>query len=195
MKFQRNHIESQQQIHGHDHDFYQQSIFWEFPPGPCISLVIRNFLQKVVRKFSSFTLTLFWTLLWTFCLLIMRETASSVYICQENNLVCTLITLVLSLGTNEHYSTFFSLKVCSLDLSFHYLFIHSFAPNCSDHFISLIKLEELLKELGIIFLAVRLDVAKMFLQLINTLKNIHPYQSHVLMVKILTSFCVIYAAI
>ena len=93
------------------------------------------------------------------------------------------------------YSTFFSLKVCSLDLSFHYLFIHSFAPNCSDHFISLIKLEEFLIELGIIFLAVRLDVAKMFLQLINTLKKIYPYQSHVLMVKILTNFCVIYAAI
>ena len=30
------------------------------------------------------------------------------------------------------YSIFFSLKVCSLDLSFNYLLIHTFAPNCSD---------------------------------------------------------------
>ena len=30
------------------------------------------------------------------------------------------------------YSIFFSLKVCSLDLSFNYLLIHTFSPNCSD---------------------------------------------------------------
>lgn len=65
------------------------------------------------------------------------------------------------------YSRLISLKVCTLHF-FCYLLLHPFAPNCSDHCIFLINLEDFLIYLGIISLAVRLNIVKMLHPLINT---------------------------